>query len=123
MTDVQTLGHCERCREQKLIDEHGWCKSCHDKLMGKWAFQPDTDIVPWNPDPGGKSPAGRRTITDTALRRDRIIFKMCQAVDMQFNCWLEKYLAHTDTWTSFKRRPLAYRIIRSDQQAKNSEKI
>lgn len=31
---MTVLGYCEKCREQKLIDEHGWCRGCNDELFG-----------------------------------------------------------------------------------------
>ena len=54
---MSTLGHCEKCHEQKLINKHGWCRGCGDKLLAEietWHFQPNTnpdivDPLPWDP--------------------------------------------------------------------------
>ncbi len=29
---MQTLGNCEKCHQQKLIDKNGWCRKCLDAL-------------------------------------------------------------------------------------------
>ena len=45
---MNTLGYCEKCKGQKLIDEHGWCRGCTDALFdpGNWKPHPkDTVIV------------------------------------------------------------------------------